>query len=266
MLSLNTATVGERWNLEECIEGCVRHGIEWIAPWRDKLQECGVEKAAKMIRDNGLRVSSLCRGGFFTSDDAGNLEDNFRAVDEAAAIGADSLALVVGGLQDHSKDINRAREQVEASIAKLLDHARSVGVVLAVEPLHPMYAADRACVNTLSQAVDICERLGPGIGVIVDVYHVWWDPNLGTAITLAGEKNLILGYHVCDWLVPTEDLLQDRGMMGDGVIDLQYIRGLVESAGYDGPIEVEIFSKKNWWQREPDEILDVCVQRFQTVV
>jgi len=266
ILSLNTATVSKQWTLEECIEGCVRHGFGAIAPWRDVLQECGVEKAAKLIQDSGLRVSSLCRGGFFTTDQDGNMDDNFRAVDEAAAIGAESLVLVVGGLQNNSKDINAAREFIEDSITKLLDHASSAGVKLAIEPLHPMYAADRACVNTLSHAVDICERVGDGIGVIVDVYHVWWDSNLEAAISRAGEKNLILGYHVCDWLVPTEDMLQDRGMMGDGVIDLKHIRRLVEGAGYDGLIEVEIFSKKNWWQRDPDEVLKVCVERFQSVV
>jgi len=266
LLSLNTATVSKEWSLEECIEGCKRHGIGYIAPWRDMLQECGIEKAAKLIEDSELHVSSLCRGGFFTSDEAGNLDDNFKAVDEAAAIGAESLVLVVGGLHQNSKDLAKARVQAEASIHRLLEHARSAKVTLAIEPLHPMYAADRACVNTLSQAIDICERVGEGIGVIVDVYHVWWDPNLESAIRRAGEKDLILGYHVCDWLVPTEDMLQDRGMMGDGVIDLKYIRGLVESAGYDGPIEVEIFSKKNWWKRDPDEVLKVCLERFQTVV
>lgn len=266
LLSLNTATVGAQWTLEECIEGCVKHGIGAIAPWRDKLQACGVEKAAKLIQNSGLRVSSLCRGGFFTSDGSGNLDDNFRAVDEAAALEAESLILVVGGLEPDSKDIFRAREVIEEYLIKLLEYARSAGVKLAIEPLHPMYAADRACVNTLAQAVDLCERAGDGIGVIVDVYHVWWDPGLEAAITRAGEKNLLLGYHVCDWLVPTEDILEDRGMMGDGVINLQHIRGLVESAGYDGPIEVEIFSRKNWWNRDPDEVLSICVERFQSVV
>ncbi|MBL4733838.1 MAG: sugar phosphate isomerase/epimerase [Flavobacteriales bacterium] len=265
LLSLNTATVGDQWTLEECIEGCLRHGIGGIAPWRDKLLECGVGKASKLIKDSGLRVSSLCRGGFFTSDKNGNLDDNFRAVDEAAAITAESLVLVVGGLLPDSKDIDQARERVETSIQKLLEYARSAGVVLAIEPLHPMYAADRACVNTLGQAIDVCERVGEGIGIIVDVYHVWWDPNLKFEISRAGSKNLILGYHVCDWLVPTDDLLLDRGMMGDGIIDLKTIRASVEAAGYDGPIEVEIFSKKNWWQRDPDEILKVCVERFQSV-
>ena len=266
LLSLNTATVGDQWTLEECIQGCVKHRIGAIAPWRDKLQACGVEKAAKLISDSGLRVSSLCRGGFFTSEGNGNLDDNFRAVDEAAALGAESLILVVGGLQADAKDISMAREVIGDYLIKLLEYARASEVALAIEPLHPMYAADRACVNTLSQAIDLCERVGDGIGVIVDVYHVWWDPELEAAITRAGEKNLILGYHICDWLVPTEDLLQDRGMMGDGVIDLKHIRSLVESAGYDGPIEVEIFSKKDWWNRDPDEVLKVCIERFQTVV
>ena len=210
-------------------------------------------------------------GGFFFQAEDGIRDYDVTGVQTcalpiSAALGAESLILVVGGLQADSKDISRAREVIEEYLIKLLEYARSSEVALAIEPLHPMYAADRACVNTLSQAIDLCERAGDGIGVIVDVYHVWWDPELGAAITRAGEKNLILGYHVCDWLVPTEDLLDDRGMMGDGVIDLQHIRGLVESAGYDGFIEVEIFSRKNWWNRDPDEVLSVCVERFRSVV
>jgi sugar phosphate isomerase/epimerase len=205
----------------------------------------------------------------FTAADAAarqkSLDDNRRAVDEAAAIGADCLVLVVGGVPTGSKGVAGAHAQVEEAMARLLEHARPAGMKLALEPLHPMYAADRACVNTLRHANDICERLGEGIGVAVDVYHTWWDPTLQAEIMRAGKAGRILGFHVCDWLVPTADMLLDRGMMGDGVIDIPLIRGWVEAAGYDGFVEAEIFSANNWWKREPDEVLAVCKQRFASV-
>lgn len=270
LLSLNTATVSAQWTLEQCIDGCARNGIGGIAPWRDKLDTCGVEAAAHLIRDAGLRVTGLCRGGMFSAaDKAGRtaaLDDNRKAVDDAATIGAECLILVVGGLPGGSKDIAGARQQVQDGIAALLEYSRAAGVPLAVEPLHPMYAADRACVNTLAQANDLCDALGDGVGVAVDVYHVWWDPDLESEIARAGAAGRILGFHVCDWLVPTSDLLLDRGMPGDGVIDIPKIRGWVEAAGYDGCAEVEIFSKDNWWTRDADEVLATCVARHQTVV
>lgn len=268
-MSLNVYTVREQWSLREAIEGCARHGVPAIAPWRDKLEACGVREAARMITDNGLEVSSLCRGGMFpAADDAGRqaaLDDNRRALDDAAAIGAACLVLVAGGLPEGSKDLRDSRRQVQDGIAASLEHARAVGVPLAIEPLHPMYAADRACVNTLSQALDICDLLGEGVGVIVDVYHVWWDPALEAQIERAGRER-ILGFHVCDWLVPTTDLLLDRGMMGDGVIDLPTIRAWVQNAGFEGFAEVEIMSARNWWRRDPDEVLRVCLERIQSVV
>ena len=269
-MSLNVYTVREQWNLREAIEGCARHGVPAIAPWRDKLAEIGVGKAARLIADNGLAVSSLCRGGMFPAADAAGrqaaIDDNRRALDDAAVLGAACLVLVVGGLPDGSKDLPGARRQVEDGIAASLEHAREVGVPLAIEPLHPMYAADRACVNTLSQALDICDALGEGVGVIVDVYHVWWDPELEAQIARAGRDERILGFHVCDWLVPTTDLLLDRGMMGDGVIDLPRIRSWVEAAGFEGYTEVEIMSAQNWWKRDPDEVVRVCLERMRTVV
>jgi len=270
LLSLNTATVKQQWTLEQCIEGCARHGIGGIAPWRDKLAECGVTKAAKLIKAAGLRVSGLCRGGMFPAADAAGrkaaLDDNRRAVDEATEIGAECLILVVGGMPEGSKDISGARTQVQDGIAATLEHARDADMPLAIEPLHPMYAADRACVNTLKQANDMCEAVGEGVGVAVDIYHVWWDPDLQAEIERAGAADRILAFHVCDWLVPTTDLLLDRGMMGDGVIDIPRIRGWVEGAGFDGCSEVEIFSVDNWWQRDPDEVLKTCVERHQSVV
>jgi len=269
-LSLNTATVREQWNLKQIIEGCARHGIVGIAPCRDQIAECGLDEAARRIRDAGLRVSGVCRGGMFPAADVAgrqaNIEDNQRAVDEAVTLGADCLVLVVGGMPPGSKDLGDARRQVEDGIGATLEYARNHDMPLAIEPLHPMYAADRACVNTLGQALDICERLGDGVGVAIDVYHVWWDPDLETQIERAGRNNRILAFHVCDWLVPTTDMLLDRGMMGDGIIDIRGIRKQVEAAGYDGPCEVEIFSAQNWWKQDPDDVLWTCIERHQSVV
>ena len=261
-LSLNTATVKQQWNLAQAIEGCARQGIRAISPWRDKLAEMGLKKAVAAINANGLGVSGLCRGGFFTAKDW--LDDNRRAIEEAHVLEADCLVLVVGGLPRGSKDLGKARDRVKESIAMILPEARAAGVPLAIEPLHPMQAADRACVNTLEQALDLCDALGDGVGVAVDAYHTWWDPKLEAQIARAGRRR-ILGYHICDWLVPTRDLLNDRGMMGDGVIDLPRIRSWVEAAGYAGMHEVEIFSALDWWQRDPDEVLRVCRERFASV-
>jgi len=267
-LSINTATVRAQWDLRQAIEGVARAGIPGIAPWRDQLQAMGVAAAAAAIRAHGLAVTGLCRGGMFTSFDRVGLQraldDNRRAVDEAAALGAQCLVLVVGGLAPHSRDLEAARELVRDGIAALLPHARAAGVPLAIEPLHPMYAADRACINTLAQANDLCDALGPGVGVVVDVYHTWWDPSLEREIGRAGAKR-ILAFHLSDWLVPTTDLLLDRGMMGDGVIDLRRIRGWVEAAGFQGLCEVEIFSERNWWRRPMAEVIDTCVERYRAV-
>ena len=267
LLAINSATV-KAWSLEQLAEGCARAGISAIAPWRDIVQACGVEKAGRSIRANGLDVSCLCRGGMFpAADEAGRraaLDDNKRAVDEAVGIGARCLVLIAGGLPKGSKDIAGARQQVRDGLAALLDYARSAKMPLAIEPLHPMYAADRACVNTLAHANDLCDELGEGLGIALDVYHVWWDPDLARQIARAGKR--IITYHVCDWLVPTTDLLLDRGMPGDGAIALRDIRAMVEATGYDGHIDVEIFSAQNWWKRDPDEVLRICLERHQTVV
>ena len=199
-----------------------------------------------MIRDSGLAVSGLCRGGWFTATGALTpevLDDNRRAVDEAAAIGAACLVMVVGGLPEGSRDIDGARAMVTEGLARTLEHARTVNMPVAIEPLHPMYAADRACVNTTAQALDICDQLGDGIGVALDVYHIWWDPEIKAQIKRAGRDRL-LAFHICDWLVPTRDLLTDRGMMGDGVIDIAGLRRAVEAEGFDGLNEVEIFLRR----------------------
>jgi len=277
LLSLNTATVAKQWNLRQMIDACARHGVRGISPWRDKLAELGVKEAARLIREHDLTVTGLCRGGMFPAVDAAGrraaLEDNRRAVDDAATLGSQCLVLVVGGIVPGTKDLAGARRMVQDGIAELLEHARACNMPLAIEPLHPMYCADRACVNTIDQALDICDAVEPraqgaapsgAIGVAVDAYHVWWDPDLAQAIRRIGRERL-LAYHICDWLVPTRDLLLDRGMMGDGVIDLKRIRGEVEALGFGGFCEVEIFSE-DWWGRSMDEVLQTCIERHRTVV
>jgi len=264
-LSLNTATVRLRWDLPACIEGCARHGIGWIGPWRDALADYGVARAARHLRDAGLSVSGLCRGGWWTARTlAEAIDDNRRAIDEAAAIGARCLVIVNGGLPEGSRDLAAARALCLEGLAAVLPHARAAGVPLALEPLHPMTCADRSVLATTAQALDWCDALGPGIGLALDVYHVWWDPALPAEIARA--RGRILGFHVCDWLRETRDLLTDRGMMGDGVIDIAALRAAVDAAGYAGPIEVEIFSSRDWWTRDPDEVLDVMKQRFERCV
>jgi sugar phosphate isomerase/epimerase len=255
-LSLNTATVRKQWNLAQIIDGCARHGIRGISPWRDQIAALGLKKAASLIRQNGLCVTGLCRGGFFAEKNW--KDDNLRAVEEAHELGAPALILVVGGMPPESKNIFSFRKHVQDCIAEVLPEARKAGVPLAIEPLHPMQVT-RAAVNTLEQALDMCDALGEGVGVAVDVYHVWWDPKLQSQLKRAGKR--ILGYHICDWLPATRDLFNDRGMMGDGVIDLPLIRSWVEAAGYRGFQEVEIFSELDWWQRDPDEVLEICKKR-----
>jgi sugar phosphate isomerase/epimerase len=277
-LSLNTATVRKQGNLLEIIEAGARHGIRAIDPWRDQVAAVGLERAARAVRDAGLELSGYCRGGMFTADAAHRLEardDNRRAVDEAKTLGACCVVLVVGGLPQYSrpgsvasKDIAAARAQVEDAICEMLEYARGIKMPLAIEPLHPAYAADRACVNTTRQALDLCDRLDQGrsgmLGVALDVYHVWWDPELLAQIARAG-KDRLLAFHVCDWLVPTRDILNDRGMSGDGVIDIRSIRSAVEAQGFAGYAEVEIFSNL-WWEKPIDEVLRTCIERHRTVV
>jgi sugar phosphate isomerase/epimerase len=277
-LSLNTATVRRQGDLVEIIEACARHGIRAIDPWRDQVAAIGLERAVRALRDAGLKLSGYCRGGMFTSDAAHRIEardDNRRAVDEAKALGAPCVVLVVGGLPQYSrpgsaasKNIADARAQVEEAIAEMMEYAREARMPLAIEPLHPAYAADRACVNTTKQALDICDRLDPGrtgaLGVALDVYHIWWDVELPAQISRAG-KDRLLAFHVCDWLVPTRDILNDRGMMGDGVIDIRSLRHAVEAEGFEAYCEVEIFSE-DWWKKPIDEVLRTCIERHRTVV
>jgi sugar phosphate isomerase/epimerase len=288
-LSVNTATVrqsrGADLPLPDIIEACARRGIRAISPWRDQVAAAGLVTIAKLVKTHGLELSGYCRGGMFPAVDAAGRaaarDDNRRAVDEACELDAACLVLVVGGLPGalagHAahKDIALARAQVRDGIAELLDYARAARMPLAIEPLHPMYAADRACVNTLEQALDLCDELDPAgaasargkadLGVAVDIYHVWWDPKLRSQIERAGSQRL-LAFHVCDWLTPTTDLLNDRGMMGDGVIDIPRIRSWVEAQGFAGYSEVEIFSSGNWWRRDHGEVLDTCIARHRSAV
>jgi sugar phosphate isomerase/epimerase len=267
-LSINLATVRKQCDLKSAVEGCARFGIRGVAPWRDQVQATGLKESARIIRQNGMRVSGLCRGGMFTAEDGSErrrrIEDNRRAIEEAATLGAECLVLVCGGLPPGSKDLLGARHMVEDGIATVLDDALSAGVKLAIEPLHPMYAADRNVVSTTKQALNICDQLGSdGVGVALDVYHVWWDPELEAQIERAGRKR-IFAFHICDWLVPTTDMLEDRGMMGDGVIEIPRYRRMVEAQDFDGLNEVEIFSR-TWWARDPNEVLRACVERFESV-
>jgi sugar phosphate isomerase/epimerase len=262
-MSINQITTRDQWDLRQAVEGYARHGVRGIALWREKIEECGIDDAVRILDDNGMTVSGLCRGGLFTAIDAAGrqraIDDNRAAIETAATVKARCLILVAGGVPDGSKDLAGARTQVMEAMAVLLPEARAAGVALAIEPLHPMTCADRGCITTLAQANDLCDALGDGVGVAVDIYHVWWDPALEAEIERAGSR--ILAFHVNDWLRNTRDIVFDRGMMGDGVVDIPKIRGWVERAGFDGLNEVEIFSSFDWWKRDPDEVVATCIDR-----
>jgi sugar phosphate isomerase/epimerase len=265
-VSLNLATVRKQWGLRDAVAAAARHGFAGVAPWREMVQEVGIAESARMFRDSGLRVTGYCRAGLFPAADAAGrqaaIDDNKRAIDEAAAIGAENLVMIGGGLPKGIRCLDTARIMFADGIAAVLPHARAAKVLLALEPMHPMYAADRGCITTIDEMTDLCEELGDGLGIAIDTYHVWWDPNLGREIARAGHR--IVAHHICDWLVPTRHLLTDRGMMGDGVIDFPAIRRMIEAAGYRGIQEVEIFSE-DWWARPGDEVLATVMERFRTV-
>lgn len=277
-LSINTATVRKQWALDRIIDECARRGIRAISPWRDQVAAVGLDRVARQLKETGIELSGYCRGGFFPAADAAGLkaalDDNRRAIDEARTLNAPCLVLVVGSLPGAlngspvHRDIGRVRQEVRDGIAATMEYARQMAMPLAIEPLHPMQAAERACINTLEQALDLCDELDParsgGLGVAVDLYHVWWDPKLQQQIARAGADRL-LAFHVCDWLVPTRDLLNDRGMMGDGVIEIRKARGWVEAAGFAGHSEVEIFSE-HWWSQPGERVLDRCIERHRQVV
>jgi sugar phosphate isomerase/epimerase len=266
-VSLNLATVRRQWKLPQAVEAAARHGFAGVAPWREMVQETGIAESARIFRAHDLRVTGYCRGGLFAAGGRDKfqevVEDNKRMIDEAAAIGAECIVVIGGGLAPGSRDLSDARKIFAEGLAATLPHARACRVPLGLEPMHPMYAADRGCITTLKEMLDIADALdNDGLGVAIDTYHVWWDPDLEKQIARAGKR--IVAHHICDWLVPTKHLLTDRGMMGDGVIDFRGIRRMIEAAGFRGIQEVEIFSDY-WWSRPGDEVLATAIERFKTV-
>ncbi|MFF4618065.1 sugar phosphate isomerase/epimerase family protein [Nonomuraea jabiensis] len=284
-LALNQWTT-RRWSVAEAVDGCVRHGLEAVGLWREKVAEQGLAESVKLVREAGLRVSSLCRGGFLTAGGlpgeegrrafAQALEDNRRAIDEAAELSAACLVMVVGGLpgvkpgealppSGFSRDVAGARERVAEALAELAPYAGERGVKLALEPLHPIYCPDRAVLSTLGQALDLSlAHPEEQVGVVVDTFHVWWDPRVFEDIARAGRR--IASYQVCDYLHPLpQDILLGRGMMGDGVIDFRPITQAVLDAGYAGDVEVEIFNA-DVWAADPDEVVATMKARYEDVV
>lgn len=275
-LALNTATLGHNldgygagWPPERVIDACAKRGMAGVTYWVREIGDRAAE-IGERTRSAGLRVTGLCRPPYLVGPGAmettAEIHDGFRrSIDMAAALGAESLTVVVGGVIPGSHSIEESLKAVAMHLGELVPHARSCGVRLGLEPLHPVYGGDRSCLVTTRDAVDICLEIDdPHLGVAIDVYHVWWDTSLGSELRRIGSDR-IFGYHLCDWLAATSDVLLDRGMMGDGVADLRAIRASLEDLGYLGHCEVEIFSFRNWWQRDPDEVLDVMVERFRTV-
>ncbi len=253
-LCVHTLT-NKPWNLQQCVENYSAAGIRGITIWRNVLENQNLNEAFTMLNDNNMSVVSIARGGFFPSVNKKErikaLDDNFLAIEQAAAVGAPSVVLVCGA--DGRQSLAESREQIKEGIVKLLPAAKAAGVKLSIEPLHPMYAADRSAVNTLAQANDMVEEINSDfVGVAVDVYHLWWDNNLQSEIKRCGANNSIFAFHICDWNVPTTDFLNDRGLMGDGCINVPEIRGWVENAGFNGFNEVEIFSDKYWKTNQTD--------------
>jgi sugar phosphate isomerase/epimerase len=269
-LAINSATT-KKWTLAQVVDGCVNAGIPSIGPWRDRVEEAGLDKAARLIKDAGLRVSSLCRGGFLTAADpegqAAALADNRAAILEAVALDTKELFLVVGGLAPGEKDVVAARQRVADRLADLVPFAAAHGVRLVLEPLHPMYAADRALISTLGQALDLAAPFDAStVGVAVDTFHVWWDPELKAQIERAGRENRIASYQVCDFNMPiAADPLLSRGYMGDGVVDFATIGTWVRDAGYTGDIEVEIFNQ-DIWDTDGNTVLATVKERYAELV
>ncbi|MEU6510803.1 sugar phosphate isomerase/epimerase family protein [Streptomyces sp. NPDC046942] len=264
--SINQMTV-KQLSLPELADACGQLGVGQVGLWREPVQAYGVEATAKLIREAGLTVTTLCRGGFFTAIDpearTAALADNRRAIEEAATLGTDTLVLVSGGLPAGSKDLRAARERIADALAELGPYAEQHGVRLAIEPLHPMYASDRCVVSTLAQALDIAERFpAHQVGVTVDTYHIWWDDQAPAQIARAGASDRIHTFQLADWTTPLpEGVLNGRGQIGDGAIDMREWRGYVEAAGYTGPIEVELFNDA-LWARDGREVLAETAERF----
>lgn len=269
-LSLNTMTT-QRLSLDEAVELALRLDVPALGLWRDKVEEAGLEAASRRLRDAGLRASSLCRGGFFTAADpegiAAAVADNRRAIDEAAALGAPELVIVAGGLPDGDRDLLGARQRVADRIGELAPYAADRGVRLALEPLHPMFVADRAVISTLAQALDLAADHDPAVvGVVVDTFHVFWDPAAEEMVARAGLEHRISSYQVCDFNLPIpEGALLARGMMGDGHIDFERWTRAVTAAGYTGDVEVEIFNA-DIWSRDPVEVVTQMRGRYEELV
>lgn len=256
------------WTLAQCCDKFAAAGVAGISVWRNVLEPIHLDEAARIVRGSGLQVPALVRGGFFVSTDANKrraaIDENKRCIDEAAALGAEMVVLVVGA--QPGLPLADARQQVCDGIAACLDHAHASNVKLAIEPLHPIYAADRSCINRMAEARAICQTLQhPMLGIALDVYHVWWDPDLESEIEMAGKQGTLLALHVCDWRQVLRDPLNDRGLMGDGCIDIRAIRRLVENTGFRGLIEVEVFSDQ-YWAMDQDEYLKLVCQRFADCV
>ncbi|MEU1592281.1 sugar phosphate isomerase/epimerase family protein [Streptomyces sp. NPDC005708] len=264
--SINQMTV-KQLGMPELVDACLESGVRGLGLWREPVRSYGLDATAKLVRDAGLSVTTLCRGGFLTAAEpderARALDDNRRAVDEAATLGTDTLVLVSGGLPAGSKDLRAARERIADALGELGPYAFERGVRLAVEPLHPMYASDRCVVSTLAQALDLAERFpAQQVGVTVDTYHLWWDDTAPEQIARAGAGGRILAFQLADWTTPLpEGVLNGRAQIGDGVIDMREWRGHVEAAGYAGPIEVELFNEA-LWVRDGREVLAETVARF----
>jgi len=266
-LCIHTITT-KPWPLKTVVQRFSAKGVKGITVWRQALEGINTIDAKKMLDDAGMEVVSLCRGGFFSSIDSEKRseaqEDNRRAIDEAAEIGAPLLVLVCGA--DPGQSLEESRRQIQDGIEAILPYAKERNIKLAIEPLHPMYADDRSAINTIKQANDMCERIGePNIGVTVDVYHLWWDEKLESEIARCGEMNRLFSFHICDWKTPTSDLLLDRGLMGEGCIPIKKIRGWVEAAIFTGYNEVEIFSN-HYWDMDQDTFLDKIVDAYRRYV
>ncbi|MFJ3838234.1 sugar phosphate isomerase/epimerase family protein [Streptomyces sp. NPDC054904] len=266
-LSLNQETI-RQWSLPDLVAGCTAAGVGAVGLWREPVRGFGVRETAKLVSGAGLRVSSLCRGGFFTAADpagrAAALQDNRRAVEEAAELGADVLVLVAGGLPAGDRDLVGARRRVVDVLGDLAPWAAGFGVRLGIEPLHPMFASDRCVVSTLGQALDIAEEFpAERVGVVADSYHLWWDERLSGDLRRAGAGGRLASVQLADWVTPLpEGALLGRGQLGDGCVDLRGFRQLADAAGYRGPVEVEIFHP-GLWARDGSEVLKEVVERYR---
>ena len=263
-LCIHTITT-KPWNIEEAATKFAASGVKGITVWRDALQGRNIKQTGQMLRNNGLSIVSLCRGGFFPNKDIAKrkiaLDDNRKAIEEAFELGTKLIVLVCGA--DPAQPLEDSRKQIQDGIASIIPEAAAAGVQLAIEPLHPMYADSRSAINTLAQANDITETLNSEwVGVAVDVYHLWWDPNLENEIQRCGKNNALLAFHVCDWKTPTIDLLNDRGLMGEGCIPIKKIRSWVEATGFNGFNEVEIFSTE-YWKKDQSLFLENVITAYK---